>query len=1102
MLVDHQQREDALDISQSYLVKAPAGAGKTALLTNRTLVALSEADSLAEVVCMTFTNKAAQEMIDRIGLSISRAKKGYTPKNEFEAQNLALAKAALENSDKHGWGLGESCEHLNVSTIDSFCRKLLKGRYESSEHLSVSMDVMADASVMYEYAAKSVMSKCEDVTYGASIRALLAHFGNKSEKVEELLVGALQKRDRWLELLFKGRAETKEELEQSRSTFLDVVFEKESGILRKYECRLQDVFSKMAVPSELTNFIHNGFGSRVLDSVFEIQYISKVLLSQKLVAKSRFTVKDGVPKDKATKVEVVELLKELSQDLASTLKELSYLPDSNFKVTEWALLNALFDTLPLALASLKMAFNKFSKVDFTEVSLAAVFALRGDSELGATDAAINQSQSIRHLLIDEFQDSSDIQMDMIKMITDSWSGEQSCSLFLVGDSMQSLYGFRGANVTQFMTAETGLSSLNMKVLTLQTNFRSSKGVINWVNRVFESAFPAKDDLVVSACQYNASQAVKVENNNSPVQVHGFINDTDENSNEAQFIIETIKEIQHSKPTSTIAVLGRTRGALKPIITAFEQDLGVEKVDVDLSLLKSEPTAKVIVSLAKTLSNPTDDMALYALMTSPLVGLSTAQIYKLNDGNKSLCESIRFYDHDGFEGIEQDTREVLEILRTVFNDVDRSFHSSFQDVLISAWDRLSGGSILQSKDDQIIADTLFSLFDDAESSLITDKYIDDKIAALYKPVKKDCSNTNPVQFMTLHKAKGLEFDFVFIPSAGKSGNVTCGQLLQWSEVKRNEGSLFALATSQEMGLSKESGQYIKFLNRLQSRKEIEELVRLGYVGVTRAISQVYVTASLSIDRKTETLKAPARNSLLGIFFDQVKEHLIEHDCSSRSSTETVAFLPETKKIVRYGDVAIDGRNQLSQFESAEIYRPISQSRLIWDSNALKHEGVVIHKFIEQIGLEGLNKWDEMRLRMYKGAIHSMLKEVIGNGQQLMRSVERVSTEISNAVQCNVFKKLAGQHQCDELELRVALQEGGKLIYLVIDKGFIDKEGNGMVVDWKSAIDKRENNVSFIQFQQSLYKRKMGLYKKAYAEIHNIDSVVGNLYFTSLNQAVGV
>lgn len=1101
MLVDKQQRQDALNLSENYLVKAPAGSGKTALITNRALVALSVADSLDEVVGMTFTNKAAKEMKDRIGLSISRAKNGYEPKNGFEAENIELAKAALRNSDKNGWGLGESCDHLHISTIDSFCRTLLKGRYESSEHLSVSMDVMADATVMYEHAARMVVNKCEDETYGRSIRGLLLHFGNRSSKVEELIVGALQKRDRWLDFLFEGRAETKVALEDSRFEFVESVFHKEFAILRQYEFRLQQVFSKMIIPADMTPFIEKGFQAGMVGSCSEIRYMSKVLLTQKLEVKSRFTVKDGVPKDAENKLEVVNELKELSADLAQILRELSYLPNTEFKDTEWTLLNALFDVMPLALASLKMTFNKFYKVDFTEVALAAVFALKGDSELGATDAAIRKTQTIKHLLVDEFQDSNDLQMSMIKMITEAWSGEQMCSLFLVGDAMQSLYGFRGANVNQFMTAESGLGSLLVKVLTLQTNFRSSQGVIDWVNNVFTDAFPSEDNLVLSACTYNPSTAIKVESKNTPVEVHGFVNDAD-GENESEFIINKIKEIQKEDPTGSIAVLGRTRGALKPLIEALEKDMGIDKIDVDISLLKTDPIAKVIVSLAKTLSNPTDDISLYALMSSPLIGLSTAQISRLNQGHKSLCESIRFYDHDGFSDIDYETTEVLETLRSVFNDVDRSFHSTFHDVLISAWDRLSGGSILKNKDDQVIADTLFSIFEDEESSLITDKYINDKIAALYKPVKETQIGSNPVQFMTIHKAKGLEFSYVFIPSTSKSGNVSSGQLLQWSEIKNGDASLSVLATSQEMGLSKDSGEYIKFLNRLQARKEREEMVRVGYVGVTRAISQAFITGSLSADRKTGVVKAPTKSSLLGLIFNKVEEDIVIHECGEAAIYEKEVFLPTVNKIIRFGEVAIEGRNQLSQYESADVYRPITQNRIVWVDDASKLEGVVIHKFIEQIGIEGLNKWDTMRLKLYKGAIHSMLKETIGNGQQLMRSVERVYKEINNAVQCEEFRKLAGNHRCDELELRVALRDSGKLIYLVIDKGFIDKNGNGMVVDWKSAIDKRENNVSFIQFQQSVYKRKMSLYKKAYAEIHGIDSVDASLYFTSLNQAVGV
>ena len=120
---DQAQREQALDPSRSILVQAPAGSGKTDLLTRRFLRLLAEVDEPGQVVAITFTNAAAAEMRHRILGELEKAAANPAPQaDEFSMDSLAHR--ALEHSQALGWKLLDLPAQLRISTIDSFCREL------------------------------------------------------------------------------------------------------------------------------------------------------------------------------------------------------------------------------------------------------------------------------------------------------------------------------------------------------------------------------------------------------------------------------------------------------------------------------------------------------------------------------------------------------------------------------------------------------------------------------------------------------------------------------------------------------------------------------------------------------------------------------------------------------------------------------------------------------------------------------------------------------------------------------------------------------------------------------------------------------------------
>ena len=115
---DQKQRDKALDLSSSFIVQAPAGSGKTELITQRYLKLLGTADEPENILVMTFTNRAVDELKHRIISSLNRAKK-KPPLEEYQRKTYDLASEVLKQSKRRGWDLINHSSRLKIITIDS-----------------------------------------------------------------------------------------------------------------------------------------------------------------------------------------------------------------------------------------------------------------------------------------------------------------------------------------------------------------------------------------------------------------------------------------------------------------------------------------------------------------------------------------------------------------------------------------------------------------------------------------------------------------------------------------------------------------------------------------------------------------------------------------------------------------------------------------------------------------------------------------------------------------------------------------------------------------------------------------------------------------------
>ena len=206
---DDKERQQALDPKHSFIVQAPAGSGKTELLTQRYLILLARVKQPEEILAITFTKKSAAEMRARIIKSLKNAYNDPEPVAPHAKKTWELAKAVLKQAALFNWGLLENPNRLRIQTIDSFNAYLTK-QLPILSHFGATPEILNHPEKLYREAVQEFLTHLEEnVTWSEAIAQLLIHMDNDLNKVETLLINMLAKRDQWLPyILFNNSNES------------------------------------------------------------------------------------------------------------------------------------------------------------------------------------------------------------------------------------------------------------------------------------------------------------------------------------------------------------------------------------------------------------------------------------------------------------------------------------------------------------------------------------------------------------------------------------------------------------------------------------------------------------------------------------------------------------------------------------------------------------------------------------------------------------------------------------------------------------------------------------------------------------------------------
>src|SRR5579884_223862 len=809
---DADARALALDTSTSFIVQAPAGSGKTELLIQRYLALLAVVDEPERIVAITFTKKAAAEMRERVINALDSAS-GAEPIAEHERTTRRLAHAALQRDAARKWRLRENASRMRIETFDALCLRIA-AQMPWMSRLGAVPSPTEKPYDLYAAAARATVQLVQGSEPPAgALRRLLLHFDNAGALVNQL-IGMLEKREQWLPIIGDGRQDmgaVRRRLEQQLAELIT----ENLTLLR--ELLRGDLASRIA------RFAGRSAGDLPGASTADVPAwieIADLLLTKK--GDWRKAVTKALPYS----------LDDSHEELRLELCRVRTLPEPHFDDEQWRILCAVFEVLPMAASQLSNEFAARGESDFTALLFAALEALGPEDD--PTDLGLALGSRIEHILVDEFQDTSRSQLRLLKKLTAGWDPTDGRTLFLVGDPMQSIYRFRQAEVGIFLsTRRHGIGSIVPESLKLTQNFRSQPRIVDWVDRVFRGILGHTEDPLSGTVPYARFTAAVAQPGPEP-QAHAFFDKAQEE--EAARVISLIPE------DGTTAILVRARSHLTSIVAALRR-AGIRFRAVEIYYLGERPIVQDLMALTFALLHPGDRVSWLAVLRAPWCGLTLADLLATSaDKDRPIWSSIGVVTGEGAARIQR-------IRPAIDRALDERGRRSLRELVEGAWRLLDGPAFAQGQNDLDDAAAYFDLLETLDEGGDLARFDD-----LRKKVKElfahpDANADGRIQVMTIHQAKGLEFDTVILPGLGARTREDDPPLLAFHEFGA-EGLVVAAKPQVN------EDRLYQYITHQENEKAENEEKRQLYVAVTGEKNTLHLLGCAAVKHTNSGIEASA------------------------------------------------------------------------------------------------------------------------------------------------------------------------------------------------------------------------------------------------------
>ncbi len=1104
---DRQQRQEAVNPNLSCIVQAPAGSGKTALLTRRFLTLLARVDDPSQILAITFTRKAAAEMRDRLLTALEGAG-GPAPSDPYGYETWELAKAALQRDRTLQWELLRNPARLQIQTMDSFNGTLVQ-QMPWMSRMGGMPRITDRPQPLYRQAAAHLLEHIE--TGGAcdpSLRRLLHHLDNRLDRLRDMLALMLGRRDQWLACLPRqGGEETRAQLEGAirQMTELQLMeLSRQVPAALKPEILAVARYAHSQMPATVGSLEAlagcDAFPTGSLSDLTAWVGVSDLLLTATGGWRRRLAKNTGFPAQGAGAREWKERALSLIEGLAAVpgldqdLDRLRHSAVVGYTEEQWEVLEALLYLLPRAVTALWEIFRTRGEVDFSEMAIRATEAL--GAEDNPSDLLLQLDRGIHHILVDEFQDTSRLQYRLLRALTAGWTPEDGRTLFLVGDPMQSIYRFREAEVGLFLQAmDGGLGDVPLSPLRLEANFRSQEKLVAWCNRVFAEVLPPQSQALTGAVAHAPSTAIQPA---SAEEVRIFAYGERDEVREAADLCQQVRVLWGSSDDS-IGVLVRSRGHLVQIARELNlADIPYQAQEVDP--LERRPVVMDLLALTRALFHPADRVHWLAVLRAPWCGLHLTDLQKLTDlvGEGTVPSTLDTGpDLSGLTAEGQ--RRLTEATAILLAFERQKGRLPLRKLVENCWLALGGPSCYPSRT-LVDAGEFFRLLEkqDEAGEPASFELLTQEVETLF--AAPDPTASSRIQLMTVHKAKGLEFDHVLLPGLGKTIQEGESPLLRW--IYDPSIDLVVAPIRQRNGSEKDPlSEAVAWVERQRGRFETG---RLLYVACTRARKALYLFGHARRNARGDL--RPAKGSFLACLWPHIAEHW--EDVSESVQGEEKGWrpprlqrLPAETRRPSFPKLPLGSGVQVrTASQRAEVPEEVVFSG--YENEMGRLVGTVIHDLLERIAEEGLPAWDSDRLDRLSQEVRFRLMGLGALADSLDRMEARVLEALKNTLSSDTGRWILGSHPEAASEWPLGGVLAGERVHAVIDRTFVDVDGTRVIVDYKTSLTDPGDIDGFLSAELEKYRLQMMTYARLMAALEPERPIRALLYFPLLDRLAEV
>jgi ATP-dependent exoDNAse (exonuclease V) beta subunit len=1107
---DAAARGRAVGALGSVLVQAPAGSGKTTLLVQRYLRLLALVDAPERILALTFTRRAAQDMRTRVleALEAARAASGCPP--AMNPVTWDLAAAARRHLDALGLEIERQPSRLRIETIDAF-NAWLAGQLPIAAGAASGLKVQADPAASYEEAARRTLAYQAEDRFGVAVDRLLAQADQRWKKLVSLIASMLPSRDRWLPLL-AGGLQAASALEESRLARVREQFDEDLRLLvsrvliRAREglgeerlgalaAHLHGAARRLAaerpenMSPELIECTRDSTPPRA-DAADLVRWraLAKLCLTGAGAIRRALTRNEGFAPQSEDKPAMLDLLRELDRHPAARriLAEILALPPPRYSDAQWEGVREVAQVLVLAAAQLDQVWSEAGAVDFPAVALAALRAL-GSAD-APTDLGLRLDYRLQHILVDEFQDTSSAQLELVRLLTAGWQCDDGRSVFCVGDPMQSIYGFRQAEVRAFLElAEDGIGDLRFAAERLSDNFRSAKPVVDWINASFSRILPRVDDRDRGAIAFRPSVAAARDRAVPPtaeagraapgVQLRGFAS----RAAESAYIAGMIAAQAAEHPDWRIVVLVRARSHAREIAASLRAR-GIAFRAVDIEPLQDRAIVRDILVLTAALLHLGDRTAWLALLRAPWAGLCLADLLLISRAAPLVYEALA--DDAVVDRLSVDgqvrcrrLRAVLQAALRVRND------TSLARWIERTWLGLGGPSTAAGPVDLELARAAFARLRVLEERGLPDAA---DLPGSFADVYADHGAASRVEIMTIHKAKGLEFELVVVPALDRFVPQSRDQLLLTHQFSRTGRDGMVMAARPATGSG--SDRLFEFLRHQQRDAAALEAERLLYVACTRAIWQLHLTATLATAQESAVAThdsgtahdsaraawSPRVGSLLAVLWP-IAGAAFAVDDTAATPRDAAPGPPRGGPLLRLpADWSLEAAALEAGHGAPADARDDSRPEtpiFDWAGETARRVGSLVHAELQAMDL-GSTDVGSIRARAAHFrrwlALHGVPAE------RLEEAAARVVTALEQVLADPRGRWILQTGREDFREHALSGEWQGDVVRVVIDRSFIDANGVRWVIDYKTSQHLGGGLDEFLDREMERYRPQLNRY----------------------------